>query len=121
MRKSEREKSLSFGAKERTKAKSDKKNEKRQAERTKAVVCTLAEGGRGLANPFVPEKDDDEPSTGDGDGACLEGEPANGPATPLAGERVGAGPPGDAKGEEGGLKGACDVADGNGRPVAAAE
>lgn len=79
----------------------------------------LAEGGRGLANPFVPEKDDDEPSTGDGAG--LEGEPANGPATPLAGERVGAGPPGDAKEEEGGLKGACDVADGNGRPVAAAE
>ena len=74
-----------------------------------------------MANPFVPEKDDDEPSTGDGDGAGLEGEPANGPATPLAGERVGAGPPGDAKDEEGGLKGACDVADGNGRPVAAAE
>jgi hypothetical protein len=83
--------------------------------------CTLAEGGRGLANPFVPEKDGDEPSTGDGDGAGLEGEPANGPATPLAGERVGAGPPGDAKDEEGGLKGACDAADGNGRPVAAAE
>lgn len=74
-----------------------------------------------MANPFVPEKDDDEPSTGDGDGAGLADEPANGPATPLAGVREGAGPPGDAKDEEGDLQGACDVVDGDGRPVAVAD
>jgi hypothetical protein len=115
----EKEKSLSFGAKLRAtrRTKSDKwKERKRWWE-----GCTLAEGGRGLANPFVPEKDDDEPSTGDGDGAGLADEPANGPATPLAGVREGAGPPGDAKDEEGDLKGACDVVDGDGRPVAVAD